>query len=282
MVAASQHLHLSQPAISSQIHTLQEALGVKLFARSGRGLVMTDAGRLVYRYADGIFALGDELRGHLTGIPGPLAARLVVGVAQSMPKLVAFRLLQPALRLDHPVRLECREDTPDRLLADLSLHALDLVLADQPLATTGNVHAFNHLLGESRLFFFAQPALADRLRPQFPRSLDGAPMLLPGRHTALRYTLESWLEFKQIKPQIVGEFDDSALLKVFGEHGAGVFVAPTIVEREIRAQYGVTPLGHVDELTERFYAITVDRRIRHSGVAAITAAARAIFATQSS
>jgi LysR family transcriptional activator of nhaA len=277
IVAASQRLHVSQPAISTQLRTLEESLGEKLLTRSGRGLVLTDTGRVAYRYADEIFSLGRELRTHLAGKPATLAERLVVGIIHSMPKLVVFRLLQPALHLDHPVRLECREDSPDRLLAGLALHAIDVVLADQPIATTGNVHAVTHLLGESGVSFFAVPGLADKLRPGFPGSLDGAPFLLPARHAAMRWALEEWFEREQVKPVIVGEFDDSALMKVFGEHGAGVFAGPAAMEQEIRAQFGVEVVQHAKGLRERFYAITVERRVEHPAVTAILAAARTTF-----
>lgn len=277
IVAASLRLHVSQPAISAQLRMLEEALGEKLLARVGRGLVLTEKGRMVYRYAEEIFALGQKLRGQLGGQSSTVADRLVVGIVHSMPKLMVYRLLEPALQLGRPLRLECREDSPDRLLAELALHSLDIVLADQPIANTGNVRALTHPLGESGLSFFAAPQLAAKLNDGFPRSLDGAPFLLPARHAAMRWTLEDWFEREQIRPVITGEFDDSALLKVFGEHGIGVFVGPTAVEREIRQEYGVEVLQRVPGLRERFYAITLERQVANPAVTAILDAARTVL-----
>jgi LysR family transcriptional activator of nhaA len=271
---ASAALRLAQPTISAQIRALEESLGQPLFSRVGRGLALTDVGHTVLRYADEIFTLGRELTNVVKGRPAGRAMRLVVGVADVLPKLIAYRLLEPALRLDTPVILECREDTPDRLLQELSVHGVDLVLSDEPLGSHVRVRAYSHLLGECGVTFFGAPGLAAQLRRRFPASLDGAPMLLPGAGASLRRPLQQWLEAQQIQPQVVGEFEDSALMKVFGQAGAGAFVAPTAIEREVRRQYGVQIIGRTDDLRERFYAISVERRIKHPAVAAICEIAR--------
>lgn len=279
MVAASRRLRVSQPAISAQVRALEHALGEKLFSRVGRGLALTEVGKVTFCYADEIFLLGRGLRAQLSAAAQPLPTRLAVGLVQSLPKLVAFRILEPALHLGQLVRLDCREDRADHLLAELSLHGLDLVLADQPLASTGNIRAFNHLLGESELAVFAVPTLAQQLRANFPASLDGAPFLLPRPHTGLRQNLDLWFEQCQVKPKVVGEFDDSAFLKVFAEHGAGAFVGACAVEGEIAAKYGVELVARLPTVRERYYAITVERLVRQPAVVAIlTAARRTLFA----
>ncbi|MFO0691725.1 MAG: transcriptional activator NhaR [Myxococcota bacterium] len=272
--AASAELRLAQPTLSGQLRVLEDQLGTKLFERSGRRLVLTDVGRDVFRYADEIFALGRELMDTVRGRPTGQGRRLVVGVADVVPKLVAFRLLEPALRLAEPVRLVCREDDSERLMADLAVQALDLVISDSPIAPSVKVRAFNHLLGESGTSFFAVATLAAEHRRGFPRSLSGAPMLLPVESTVLRRSLDRWFDAEQIRPRIVSEFEDSALLKAFGHAGMGIFPGPTILEAEIRRQYGVTVVGRTDAVTERFYAITVERRIKNPAIAAISEAAR--------
>ncbi|MBY0400440.1 transcriptional activator NhaR [Myxococcota bacterium] len=272
--AAAAELRLAQPTLSGQLRVLEDQLEKKLFERSGRRLVLTDVGREVYRYADEIFALGRELMDTVRGRPTGQARRLLVGVADVVPKLVAFRLLEPALRLAEPVRLVCREDDSDRLMADLAVQALDLVISDAPIAPSLKVRAFSHLLGESGISFFAAPGLANAHRRGFPASLNGAPMLLPVDSTMLRRSLDRWFDAQAIRPQIVSEFEDSALLKAFGHAGVGIFPGPTIIEAQIRRQYGVTVVGRTDAVTERFYAITVDRKIKDPAIAAISEAAR--------
>lgn len=272
--AAAAELRLAQPTLSGQLRVLEDQLGKKLFERSGRRLVLTDVGREVFRYADEIFALGRELMDTVHGRPTGQTRRLVVGIADVVPKLVAFRLLEPALRLAEPVRLVCREDDSERLMADLAVQKLDLVISDSPIAPSVKVRAFNHLLGESGVSFFAVPRLASVHRRGFPGSLNGAPMLLPVDSTVLRRSLDRWFDAQSIRPQIVSEFEDSALLKAFGHAGTGIFPGPTILEAEIRRQYGVAVLGRTDAVTERFYAITVERRIKDPAIAAISEAAR--------
>jgi LysR family transcriptional activator of nhaA len=271
---AAEKLRLSQPTISAQIRALEARLGEKLFTRVGRRLVPTDVGREVFRYADEIFALGRELldavQGRATGRP----ARFVVGVADVLSKQIAFRLIAPALQLPSPVHIVCREARAETLLASLAVHEVDLVLADTPVPPTVHVKAYSHLLGESDVTCFAAPALAASLRRRFPQSLSGAPMLLPGDGTVVRRQLDDWFQATGIRPRIVGEFDDSALTKAFGEHGAGAFIGATAIADEIRRQYRVVPIGEIEAVRERFYAISPVRRIRHPAVVAIAEGAR--------
>jgi len=271
---AAAELRLAQPTVSTQLRTLEEVLGEKLFARTGRRLVLTDVGRLVFRYADEIFGLGRELLETVKGRPTGQPMRLTVGIADAVPKLIAYRLLGPALTGAEPVRIICREDKPDRLLAQLAVHGLDLVLSDAPIGPTTKVRAFNHLLGECGVTFFAAPALARTCRRGFPRSLGGAPMLLPTDNTALRRSLDDWFESEDIRPRVASEFEDSALLMAFGQAGMGLFPAPSAIERQVRSQYGVVVVGRLDTVRERFYAISGERRLKHPAVVAISEAAR--------
>lgn len=274
LVAAGKVLRLSHPTLSAQIHTLEAQLGEKLFTKVGRKLALTDAGRVAFRYADEIFALGremvDTVKGRSTGQP----LRLDVGIADAVPKLVVRRLLQPALSLPEPARLVCYEDAYEKLLADLSLHTLDIVISDAPVPPGSSVRAFNHLLGETGVSFFGTKPLARLYRRGFPASLNGAPMLLPLENLTLRRALNQWFDRQGIEPRIVAEFEDNALLKVFGGDGVGVFTAPTVVEREVIRQYGVSLIGRAPQVRERFYAISVERRLNHPAVVAICDAAR--------
>ena len=271
---ACEELNLTQPAVSAQIRTLERSLGETLIVRSGRHLALTEVGRLVYRYADEIFRTGRELQETLAGRPTGGPVRFTVGVTDAMPTLLADRLLEPALRLAEPVRLVLREDEPERLLAELSIHALDLVLADAPVAPTVKVKAYHHLLGQSGVTVFGAPELARAHRRRFPHGLAGAPFLLPTSNTVLRRSLDAWLDAQGLHVHTVAEIEDSAVLKVFGQRGVGLFVAPTVMEAEVRKQYGVRVVGRIAELRERFYAISVERRLRHPAVLAITQAAR--------
>ena len=274
VVRAAQLLHLTQPTVSGQIKTLEDALGERLFDRVGRRLVLTDVGRLVYRYAEEIFSLGRELMDVLNDRPSGRPFRLVVGVADVMPKLVVQRLLEPALALPEGVHLVCREDKTDRLLAALALHELDVVLSDSPMAPGLGVKAFSHLLGESGVTFLARKPLAGKLARQFPASLDQAPMLLPTENTALRRSLDAWFDAQGITPRVGAEFEDSALLKVFGERGLGVFPVPSVVEAEVCRQHGVAVVGRATGLVERFYAISLEKKLKHPAVVAISDGAR--------
>jgi LysR family transcriptional activator of nhaA len=267
-------LGLTQPTISGQLRTLEQSLGEKLFERRGRNLVLTETGHVIYRYAEEIFSLGDELLRTLEGQPtsGPL--RFAVGISDSLPKITTYRLLAPALALQTPMRLLLRIGKTDQLLADLSIHALDLVLADAPINPGVKVRAFNHLLGECDVTIFATAGQAEKYRRNFPRSLQDAPFLLPTQGTALRRSLEQWFEAESIRPVVAAEVEDVALLQVLGQEGLGLFAAPTVVEEEIRRQYGVKPVGRVEAVKERFYAISIDRKLKHPAVVAISQAAK--------
>lgn len=276
LARASAELRLAQSTVSKQIHQLEEMLGHALFTRSGRRLALTESGRVVFRYADEIFGLGREMLDTLRDRPVGKPLRVTVGIADVVPKLVAERVLAPALALAEPVRLICREDKPDRLLADLALHELDVILTDVPATPDVKVRAFNHLLGESEVGFFGREDLASKYRRGFPASLAGAPMLLPTENTVLRRSLDQWLDANDVRPNIVGEFEDSALLKAFGLRGAGVFPASMAVAREVEEQYQVKAIGKVPNVRERLYAVTVERRIKHPAVVAICEAAKAV------
>ncbi len=269
---AGEELHLAQPTISSQIKLLEESLGHKLFERQGRKLVLTDVGRTVMRYADEIFRLGNELRNVVGGLPAGQQLRLHVGVADVVPKAVAERLLQPALDVG-PLRIVCREGPLPQLLASLALHELDVVLADAPGSEPVSVRSFNHLLGKCGVTFFAASSHA-HLKRDFPSSLDGAPMLMPSEASSVRHALDLWFEAQGVRPTIVGDFDDSALLKAFGQRGLGVFAMPSVIEAEVARQFDVSIIGRTDEIENCFYAITVERRLRHPAVVAIAEAAR--------
>lgn len=274
LVAAGKALKLSHPTLSAQIRALESRLDEQLFTRAGRGLVLTEMGRVVYRYADEIFSLGREMLDTVNGRSGGRPLRLDVGVADVVPKLVVRRLLQPALGGPEPVRLVCHEGRYEKLLADLTLHTLDLVIADAPLPPGSGVRAFHHLLGETSVSFFATKPLAARHRRGFPGSLDGAPLLLPLEGSPLRRALNQWFERHGVAPRVVAEFEDSALLKVFGTDGVGIFPAPTVLEADVARQYGVQVVGRVPEVRERFYAISVERKLKNPAVVAISEAAR--------
>ncbi len=274
IAAACQRLHVAQPTISAQLRKLEAALGHKLFTRTGRRLVLTDTGRVAYRYADEIFSLGQDLVDTLRGQPTGSPLRLQVGVADVVPKLLTHRLLAPALQLPEPVQVICYEGKPAELLSRLAAHELDVVLADHPTGADSGIRAFNHLLGECTVSVFAPAAQATRYRRSFPQSLNQAPILLPTANTMVRRALDHWLDTAGIRPLVVGEFEDSALLKVFGQQGAGLFPGPTAIAREIQAQYAVRQVGELTEVRERFYAISMERRVKHPAVMTITDQAR--------
>ncbi|MEA1052514.1 transcriptional activator NhaR [Lamprobacter modestohalophilus] len=271
---AAEILHLTPQTISGQLRELEEQVGDKLFAKSGRGLALTETGRLVFSYADDIFRLGEELEDVLAGRTPTGGLSLNVGIAMVVPKLLTHRVLAPVLAMPEPVRLVCAERPLVELLADLSVHKLDLVLADSPLSPALNIRAYSHPLGESATSFFAATAKAEALMADFPASLHGAPMLMPSSASAPRRSLELWLEHQQVQPRVVAEIDDRALMKTFGEAGAGIFTAPQSVEADVLAKYQVRVIGRAPELKERLFAITAERRIKHPAVSLITEAAR--------
>jgi LysR family transcriptional activator of nhaA len=265
---------LTQPTISGHLRELERSIGAKLFARVGRNLVLTDVGREVFHYANEIFTLGEELEHALNGSRSNRPTRLLIGVANTLPKEIAYRLIEPALRLPEPVPVVCENGPPELLVTRLSVNSLDVVLADAPVNPATKVRAFNHLLGECGLSFMGTPELVAAHRRGFPKCLDGAPMLLPAADTVLRRSLEQWFSDQGVRPHVRGEFSDPGLLKVFGQNGAGLFAVRTAVEEETRLQHKVRLLGRVDSIRERFYAISVERKLKHPAVLAMTAAAR--------
>ena len=273
---ASEKLNVSPPTVSGPLRELEEALGEKLLARSGRTVALTEVGRTVYRYADEILGLGRELLDAVKGRP-TRPGRLAVGVAMVVPKLVAYQILEPALRLPERIQLDCVHERPDRLLAELAIYTLDLVLADAPAPPAVKVRAYSHLLGECGVSIFGTERLAATYRRGFPRSLDGAPFLLPSGDSALRLSLEEWFQEHGIRPSTVGTFEDSALLDAFGQAGAGLFAMPSAIETEVGRQYRVRVVGRLEPVRQRFYAITVERKLSNPAVIAISERARALF-----
>jgi LysR family transcriptional activator of nhaA len=271
---AAAKLGLSQPTVSAQVRMLEDSLGERLLQRQGRSLAMTDVGRMVFRYAEEIFGVGRELMESLRGRPAGRPVQLSVGVANAVQKLIVYRLLRPAMLGPEPIQIVCREDNAEQLVAQLAMHAFDVVIADTPAPPHVRVKVFNHLLGESPMAFFAPPRLAARLRARFPSSLASAPMLLPTVNTALRRGLDQWFEDEALRPRVIGEFEDSALMSVFGQSAGAVFPAPAVIAREVSRLYGVRLVGRVDAVRERYYAISAERRLKHPGVLAITSAAR--------
>lgn len=271
---AAEKLRLAQPTISAQVRQLEDALGAPLLRREGRGVAVTDSGRVVFRYADEIFGIGRELIETLRGQSTSRPAELTVGVANAVPKLIVYRLLRPATRAEPPFTLVCREGSTDSLLADLAAHTIDVLITDTPVPPHARVRVFNHLLGESDTAFFGSAALGARLRRRFPGSLNGQPLLVPTRNTALRRGLEDWFEREQLRPRLIGEFEDSALLKVFGQGDGVMFPAPAAIARDICRVYRVQVIGRTPAVKERYYAVSAERRIKHPGVLAITSAGR--------
>lgn len=272
---ASEQLHLTPQTISGQIQLLEEALGSALLSKSGRGLVITETGRLVLGYAEEIFALGAELKETVrehSKQGRPLEFR--IGVADAVSKSIACRLIEPATQLAEPVRIVCREWKLDSLLAELALHRLDLVISDAPIPASVSVRAFNHRLGASGVTFFAAPALIELCAGAFPQCLDGAPFLMPSEESAVGQRLRSWFRARSLHPRVVGEFDDSALAKEFGRRGAGIFIGPTVLTQEIEKQYSCKAMGVAADVMAEFFAISVERRVTHPCVVAITQAAR--------
>lgn len=274
IAVACERLHVAQPTISAQIRALERSLGHQLFTRSGRRLLLTEMGRNVYRYADEIFTTGQDLMDMVRGRPAGRPLRFQIGLVQTMPKLLARRLLDPALQFPEPLHLVCIEGGTIELLARLAAHELDVVLSDAPAGPTAVGRTYNHLLGESAVAVFGATASARRYRGRFPASLEQAPFLLPTGNTMLRRSIDLWFEARNIRPSIVGEFEDSALLKVFGQTGVGLFPAHSVIKKEIAGQYGVTPIGELTGIKEHFYAISMERRIKHPAVLAITEHAR--------
>jgi len=271
---AAEQLHLTPHAISGQLSEFAQTLGVELFRRSGRKLELTDTGQRILSYAEDIFTTGDELLEVLRDQTATRSVPFRVGIADSVSKAIAYRLVEPALKLAEPVRLVCREGRLAPLLADLAVHRLEMIIADRPMPTHLNVRGYNHLLGESGLTVFGTRQLKKALSGSFPASLDNAPFLLPGEDVAIRSKLLQWLQAKELRPHIIGEFDDSALMKAFGQAGAGLFVAPTVITEHVCEQYKVVVIGRIDSVVEQLYAITTERRLSHPAIVSISQAAR--------
>ncbi len=271
---ASEILHLTPQTISGQLSELEYQIGTKLFQKAGRNLALTDAGRLVFNYAEEIFRLSTELEGVLDGRDPIAQLTLNVGIAMVVPKLLAYRILAPVLNLEEPVHLVCTEAPFVELLADLSVHKIDLILADSPFSPGLNIRAYNHLLGESGITFFSREPDDKLYRDNFPQSLDNAPMLMPTTNCALRRSLELWFDNIDVRPSVIAEFDDRALMKAFGEAAGGIFTSPTAVEDDVLDKYAVKVVGRSEEIRERFYAISAERKIKHPAISAITEAAR--------
>lgn len=278
IVRAGEQLHITPQTLSAQIKLLEDRLGCRLFKKSGRRLELTGDGRTALRYAEQIFALGAEMEAALHDAGGgQRTLDFRVGIADAVPKAIAYRLLEPALGVEAQVRLVCHEGKFEDLLAQISVNRLDLVIADEAMSKQTSVKAFNHALGTTAMSFFATAGLKRSLKGTFPKCLDGAPMLIQGASSAMRRRLDVWLSERGLRPHLIGEFDDAALMKAFGSEGRGVFMSPTVLEAETCSQYGVKLVGGTSELVEEFFAISVERRITHPCVVAITQAARGQF-----
>lgn len=269
---ASEQLYLTPQSISGQLQALEESLGVPLLRKAGRGLELTDMGRRVFSYADEIFSIGDELLDAVRDSGAANALPLRIGIADSVAKVVAYRVVEPALRIGEPIRLLCREGRLAALLAELAVHRLDIVIADRPMPANLNVRAYTHALGSSDLGVFGAPFLLRGLGGVFPEMLHEAPFLLPGEDVAVRPRLMQWFESRQLYPRVIGEFDDSALLKSFGQAGSGLFVAPSAIAADVCRQYGVESVGRIEGVMEELYAITTERRLTHPGIIAMVQA----------
>lgn len=267
---ASRVLRLAPPTISEQIHNLEESLGVKLFEKQGRSLMLTEAGRLTYEYAEDIFARGQELTDVLSGRTPQRINTFTIGIADAVPKSIVYRLLLPALQLLDPIRLICLEGSPDKLIAQLAVQEVDLVLSDTPLDPSLRIKAYTHLLGQSGLSFLAHPRLIKKNKAEFPACLDGLPFLMPADNSDMRRKLEHWFDVQQVRPLVVGEFEDSALAAVFSEAAVGVVATPTATEKQMRQKYGLSLLGRTRDVLASFYTISLDRRLRHPAVIAIS------------
>jgi LysR family transcriptional activator of nhaA len=272
---AGEVLRLAHPTISGQIHRLEDVLGEKLFARKGRNLVLTDTGRTAFRYADEIFSLGQEFLDTVKGRTAGQQMRLVVGVSDVLAKSIVHRMLEPAFRIEDTMRVICRENrSTEAFMGELAVHTIDVILSDTPAGPGTPVRTFSHPLGECGTSLFASPKLAKVCRRGFPRSLEGVPVLLPSSDSTFRRALNEWFESRNVRPKIVAELDDAALASVFGEAGLGVFAAPDVIEDEITQRYRVQLVGRAKGIRQRFYAISVERKIRHPGVVAICEVAR--------
>ncbi|WGK88799.1 transcriptional activator NhaR [Pseudomonas migulae] len=274
IVRACEQLNLTPQTISGQISLLEQTYGIELFRRVGRQLELTEAGRQTLPYAEQMFQLGGELELMLRAQPNEQQILFRVGVADVVPKSIVYRLIAPTMELSEPLRITCREDKLERLLADLAIQRLDLVISDSPMPSHLDIKGYSQKLGECGISFFATAELAAKYGQDFPRTLHGAPLLIPGPETVVRSRLQRWFAEQQIQPRIVGEFDDSALMQAFGQSGSGIFIGPSVIADEVKRQCGVELIGQTDAVTESFYAISVERKVKHPGIVAITEGAR--------
>jgi LysR family transcriptional activator of nhaA len=274
IVRACEQLNLTPQTISGQISLLEQTYGIELFRRVGRQLELTEAGRQTLPYAEQMFQLGGELELMLRAQPNEQQILFRVGVADVVPKSIVYRLIAPTMELSEPLRITCREDKLERLLADLAIQRLDLVISDSPMPSHLDIKGYSQKLGECGISFFATAELTARYGQDFPRSLHGAPLLIPGPETVVRSRLQRWFAEQQIQPRIVGEFDDSALMQAFGQSGSGIFIGPSVIADEVKRQCGVGLIGQTDAVRESFYAISVERKVKHPGIVAITEGAR--------
>ncbi|NBA95578.1 transcriptional activator NhaR [Pseudomonas sp. R5(2019)] len=274
IVRACEQLNLTPQTISGQISLLEQTYGIELFRRVGRQLELTETGRQTLTYAEQMFQIGEELEAMLRAQPDEQQILFRVGVADVVPKSIVYRLIAPTMELSEPIRISCREDKLERLLADLAIQRLDVVISDSPMPSHLDIKGYSQRLGECGISFFATKALAERYGQDFPRCLHQAPLLIPGQETVVRSRLMRWFAEQQLQPRIVGEFDDSALMQAFGQSGSGIFIAPSVIADEVQKQYAVRLIGQTDAVTESFYAISVERKVKHPGVVAITEGAR--------
>ncbi len=275
---AAGQLNLTPQSISGQLSEFEEKLGVELFRRSGRNRELTDTGRRILSYAQEIFTVGDELLDVIRDQRTKKTLTFRVGVADSVSKSIAYHLVEPALKLKETVHMVCREGRLSSLVAELAIHRLDMIIADRPMPANLNVRGYSHLLGESGLTVFGTRGVINQLSGKhavtFPSSLDNAPFLLPGEDAAIRPKLIQWFERNNLRPNIIGEFDDSALMKAFGQAGTGLFVAPRAILDHVCEQYKVEALGHIDTVIEQLYGITTERRLTHPAIIEISKVAR--------
>ncbi|MFT4863460.1 MAG: LysR family transcriptional activator of nhaA [Pseudohongiellaceae bacterium] len=271
---ATSVLHLTPQTISGQLKLLEDSIGEALFSRVGRGLVLTETGHLVFQYADEIFSLGAELSSKMRSGDIGVPEGLKVGIVNSIPKLIAFRILKPALKSKQPLRLVCKEGNLEDLLGDLAVHQLDIIIADCAIPLGFNVKAYSHAIGESSIAFFCSKDEAKKYQKDFPKSLHKAPMLVPTTNNPVRSGIEDWFERQDISPRIVAEFEDSALMKVFGGEGVGVFPGPNVMRNEIEGMYGVSHIGSTQTVVENYYAISPERKLKHPIVLQLIESAR--------
>jgi LysR family transcriptional activator of nhaA len=277
IVRASERLHITPQTISGQLSLLDEYYGVALFKKSGRNIELSAAGQQVLSYADEIFSLGNELEQTMKHLPNIQPSLFRVGVVDVVPKLIAHQILLPALKMPNGTRMVCREADIDTLLADLTLHRLDLVIADRPIPPTVSTRGYSHKLGQSSICFLASKVIKNKLTGQFPDCLSGAPLLLPSSSSQLRLDIDQWLNQHHLHPRIVAEFDDSALMKAFGKEGAGIFIAPSVIKEDVMQQYDAEFIGQADVLSENFYAISVEKKIKHPIVSQVVETANTVL-----